>query len=536
MALQQGLEYSYEIDDDLYGCVSLNSPSEIVQMLATFLQMKRCTVQSISPNTARKSDYQWVIRVLYDNKRAPKPAMLHEWLKGFEPQPASVLKAQIALLQKQVTELNTALAQQQNSTTAEPVQPSSSLDQHAALEAANTVLTQRVDSLQQALDGARSERDAAQGKAENAQRELASEQRKQNSYPERLDKLTAQNGQLQALLTDERQKNARMRAELDAADVLKMQIDQLKSQVKSLKDASAAEKKSAERRITEAQSKLVRLYDDLEEDKSFYLQQIDVLNDQLRGKRPKQMATGPDARDVSERIQAYRDQISDLETQLDTLREEKLKLYKRKTSVEDLLKRHEHDFLSLLEDLGIELGTTSDVNRRRVEAALSPQAGRKIARLHPRTFGEGIPALRQTIHSLRDKVTHLSQSRPDAPAMLDSISDGISTLSANDRLCVAFETLLPRVTFLRDSIDRIIDGVEESRWAIQAILEIAIGKSLSKAVAGAPGWNQVRYGTGQDNSGRIYYRIGKGGRKDHYDMLVSIKETQDPDIQYLKKQ
>jgi len=93
-----------------------------------------------------------------------------------------------------------------------------------------------------------------------------------------------------------------------------------------------------------------------------------------------------------------------------------------------------------------------------------------------------------------------------------------------------FQLLLPNVKLLQDSAELMFERVD-TQPVIKRIRQIVFGKQNGDVVRGASEWREMRFSTGQDDSGRIYYRIMGN---DMYEILVSWKENQEKDIKYLK--
>lgn len=96
------------------------------------------------------------------------------------------------------------------------------------------------------------------------------------------------------------------------------------------------------------------------------------------------------------------------------------------------------------------------------------------------------------------------------------------------------QILLPNVEFLRNSIDVITRELKSYEPVLRTLYSIAIHQDYgqAKAVKGAPGWKELRFNTGQSNGGRLYFR----SETDRYLTLISFKNYQKQDIEYLRKQ
>lgn len=102
---------------------------------------------------------------------------------------------------------------------------------------------------------------------------------------------------------------------------------------------------------------------------------------------------------------------------------------------------------------------------------------------------------------------------------------------------IAFNTLFPQVEMLAQSL-KTLASWRSAQVALRTIFQIASGESLGKRFQSAGGeWMEVsKVSTGQDDSGRIYYRCCKGEGGTQYQILVSVKERQDHDAKYLSNQ
>lgn len=126
---------------------------------------------------------------------------------------------------------------------------------------------------------------------------------------------------------------------------------------------------------------------------------------------------------------------------------------------------------------------------------------------------------------VKSRLSELSEANPPE-------TDCFS-LSTVQLMRETFSSLLPNVEFLKDSVDLIAARLENPQPVINIIRQIVFEKQKGTDVEAAKGWQEMRFRTGQDRSGRIYFKpFGKGA----YKILVSFKENQKHDINYMKKQ
>lgn len=96
------------------------------------------------------------------------------------------------------------------------------------------------------------------------------------------------------------------------------------------------------------------------------------------------------------------------------------------------------------------------------------------------------------------------------------------------------KTLLPHLVFKRDSMKRLIEGLQEPKDALEklAILNAEQHVKEAKKVKGAKGWWEVYFRTGTGENGRLYYQP----LDTEIEVLVSIKQQQNQDMGYLRGQ
>ncbi|MCX7818825.1 MAG: HIRAN domain-containing protein [Kiritimatiellae bacterium] len=131
-----------------------------------------------------------------------------------------------------------------------------------------------------------------------------------------------------------------------------------------------------------------------------------------------------------------------------------------------------------------------------------------------------------------EQVKQLEQWRTEAERELEKkreLEDRQKRHNAEmiELLCV----LCPRTTFVRDSLDVLFTELKEHRHALRLVHQLDGGEHPPncKRVQRAPSWWEARFSTGEDDSGRLYYRI----QRDRCEVLVSFKRSQDRDVAYL---
>lgn len=125
---------------------------------------------------------------------------------------------------------------------------------------------------------------------------------------------------------------------------------------------------------------------------------------------------------------------------------------------------------------------------------------------------------------LKDRLSEIAKAR-DLPEQFQP--------SSTEKLMrQTFESLMPQVEFLKDSIELVATRLADPQSAMERIRQIVIEKQLGDPVRSATSWYEMHFNTGQDDSGRIYYqRIDGGG----YRILVSFKENQEQDFRYFRR-
>lgn len=147
-------------------------------------------------------------------------------------------------------------------------------------------------------------------------------------------------------------------------------------------------------------------------------------------------------------------------------------------------------------------------------------------------------SLEQQYVSKCAEVDDLRAQLSEARERLEAQSTGEVTdkraFSSERMMTDVLEAIYPEVKFLRDSIDALIT-LPDSKDALLKVRQIITNSDVGKIkkIQAAGDWWEVYYSTGQDESGRLYFRPVDGSG---YQVLVSLKEKQNKDTQYLKKQ
>ncbi len=94
--------------------------------------------------------------------------------------------------------------------------------------------------------------------------------------------------------------------------------------------------------------------------------------------------------------------------------------------------------------------------------------------------------------------------------------------------------LCPNLTLMRDSADVLITELQDRGPALRLLRELAKDRRALRGerVERARQWRELRFSTGQDNTGRLYYSEGNDGS---VRVLISFKSEQERDIKYLAK-
>jgi hypothetical protein len=138
----------------------------------------------------------------------------------------------------------------------------------------------------------------------------------------------------------------------------------------------------------------------------------------------------------------------------------------------------------------------------------------------------------------RAKADKLKEALSEAREALEAPGTGEVTdkraFSSERMMKDVLEAIYPEVELLRDSVDTLIT-LDDNKYALQRIRQIVTkSDNLGRIdkLKNSDFW-EVYYSTGQDESGRLYFRPVDGSG---YQVLVSLKEKQNKDTQYLKKQ
>lgn len=138
--------------------------------------------------------------------------------------------------------------------------------------------------------------------------------------------------------------------------------------------------------------------------------------------------------------------------------------------------------------------------------------------------------LQQQYESVCAERNNLRLQLSEASRSLDSAEERRPS-SAEVLMGETLHSLMPNVEFLKDSVEIIAARLANPQPVLEITRQIVFEKRNGGNVEGAKGWQEIRFNTGQDSSGRIYFKPGEG----QYKILVSFKENQKPDIIYMKK-
>lgn len=126
---------------------------------------------------------------------------------------------------------------------------------------------------------------------------------------------------------------------------------------------------------------------------------------------------------------------------------------------------------------------------------------------------------------VKSRLAELSKAR--TPVTDFSSWSGLDLM--RETLCSVF----PNVEFVKDSIEIVAARLAEPQPVLEIIRQIVYEKRNGKNVEATSDWQEIRFRTGQDHSGRIYF---KPFGENSYKILVSFKESQKQDINYMKNQ
>ena len=129
----------------------------------------------------------------------------------------------------------------------------------------------------------------------------------------------------------------------------------------------------------------------------------------------------------------------------------------------------------------------------------------------------------------KTKIANLEMDKVNYEARLKALVTN-QPIGTSERLEIAMDSLVPRITLLFASYDR-IQSLSDPTGAYGLLAEVDRGKTTKgKKVQGATGFKELRFKTGiPGDDGRFYYRPKDG----KVQVLVSVKEDQDRDIRRL---
>lgn len=144
--------------------------------------------------------------------------------------------------------------------------------------------------------------------------------------------------------------------------------------------------------------------------------------------------------------------------------------------------------------------------------------------------------LAQENKELRERIYALEGKNEYLESVVDSYQSTKTEAVVVANYQTAFETFFPMMELLRQSID-ILASWRNPATAVKVLMQIATGEQIGKRFqAAGKDWFEVsKVSNGQDDSGRIYYRCLKEDQGTKYQVLISIKERQDNDAEYLSK-
>lgn len=138
--------------------------------------------------------------------------------------------------------------------------------------------------------------------------------------------------------------------------------------------------------------------------------------------------------------------------------------------------------------------------------------------------------------------TEIEEAAETAPHSGASLTEGWTAAAVPrplarviDEVALVFDTLLPRIQLLKDSLTVMVTEFSDRRALYRALHGVG-GETFhlsntSKKLKGRDDWWERHVSTGQDNSGRIYARIDRNSQI--WSVLVSKKGSQDRDIAWL---
>lgn len=142
--------------------------------------------------------------------------------------------------------------------------------------------------------------------------------------------------------------------------------------------------------------------------------------------------------------------------------------------------------------------------------------------------------LTQDNKDLREKIYTLEGKNEYLASVIESYQSTKTETVVGVDYQIAFNTLFPMVDLVGQSINTLASWRNPSA-AMKILTQIATGEQIGKRFqAAGKDWFEIsKVSNGQDDSGRIYYRCLKDG--EGYQVLISIKERQDKDAEYLSK-
>lgn len=248
-------------------------------------------------------------------------------------------------------------------------------------------------------------------------------------------------------------------------------------------------------------------------------------------------------------FQKLQSHTRELQKSLDELKKKQVEAAAHLSEHEAELERVRKKNRELLEEqANIELSAEqrkSQVEQLEIEVSLLREERERLSREIQQNqeyigeFSADFDAQEQELRILQQQYESVCAERNNlrlelSEAKGSSDSAGERRLSSAEVLTAEiFKSLMPDVEFLKDSLEIIAARLANPQPVLEIIRKVVFEKRTSGNVESANGWMEMHFSTGQDDSGRIYFRPEREGR---YKILVSFKENQKPDIAYIKKQ
>lgn len=136
-------------------------------------------------------------------------------------------------------------------------------------------------------------------------------------------------------------------------------------------------------------------------------------------------------------------------------------------------------------------------------------------------------ALRDASATLEARILELEHAATDP-------SPGYRRKSLREELAGLLDALLPGVVLIRDSLGVIQRELENREPVLRELRRLCWEPAAivadAKRIQRAPEWREIRFRTGQQDDGRLYFRK----RDQVWHVVVSFKEDQKRDLEYLQ--